>query len=32
MDKITSHVENGITVFKFSPELLYKKELKWTKN
>jgi hypothetical protein len=28
IDKITSHVENGITVFKFSPELLYKKELK----
>ena len=28
MDKITSHVENGITVFKFPFELLYKKELK----
>lgn len=28
MNKITSHVENGITVFKFPSELLYKRELK----
>lgn len=28
INKITSHVENGISVFKFSPELLYTKELK----
>jgi hypothetical protein len=28
INKITFHVENGISVFKFSSELLYKKELK----